>query len=168
MFKNIFSKTVVCLIIFIVIVLAIVLFVFGNFFKREIGNSVSPTPTFTSSQNVPLPTKEDTIRAFCNLVDEGKISGAVSMMNITDDTTRQSWGVSLNNFSSFKLTDIKKSAIDEKGNSFEVDIDVKLKKDLTDLPIPNYGWENGINKRWFNLIDNGRGNYKIEEIATGP
>jgi hypothetical protein len=49
-----------------------------------------------------------------------------------------------------------------------VDINVTLKKNLTDLPIPNYGWVNGMNKKWINLTEIGQGHYKIAGIATGP
>jgi len=34
-----------------------------------------------------------------------------------------------------------------------VDINVALKKNLTDLPIPNYGWVNGMNKKWINVVE---------------
>jgi len=169
MFKGIFSKAIIYLIVLVFVVPVIVLFLLGNLSRKQINNSPSPVPSSsTSSQNVPLPSKEDAVRTFCNLIDEGKITQAVSMMDIKDDEVRQSWGVYLNNFSSFKLMNIKKSGVDETGNSFEADIDVKLKKNLTDLPIPNYGWENGVNKRWISVVDTGRGLYKISEIATGP
>jgi len=108
------------------------------------------------------------VRTFCELIDGGRISDAVLMMDLKDDAERQSWAVSLNNFSSFKLVNIKESKIDKTRNSFEVDIDVSLKKNLTDLPIPNYGWVEGINKRWINLKEVETGKYKIAGIATGP
>lgn len=169
MFKGIFSKAIIYLIVLVFIVPVIVLFLFGNLSKKQVNNSPSPVPYSSSiSQNVPLPSKEDVVRTFCSLIDEGRITEAVSMMDAGDDEVRQSWGVYLNNFSSFKLMNIKKSVIDETGNSFEVDIDVKLKKNLMDLPIPNYGWENGVNKRWIGLIEKENGLYKISEIATGP
>lgn len=168
MFKGIFSKAIIYLIVLVFVVPVIVLVLLGNLSKKQTNNLVSPSPSGSSSQNVPLPSKEDAVRTFCSLIDEGKITEAVSMMDIKDDDVRQSWGVYLNNFSSFKLMSIKKSMVNETGNSFEVDIDVKLKKNLTDLPIPNYGWENGVNKRWISVVDTGRGLYKINEIATGP
>jgi hypothetical protein len=136
-----------------------------TFFLNLFGVSQS-TPS--SVPSVSLPSREDIVRNFCELINEGNISDAVSMMDISDDTTKQSWGVTFNNFSSFNLVNIEKSSIDERGNSFEVDIDITLKEDLTNLPIPNYGWENGMNKRWINLIEKEKGIYKITEIATGP
>lgn len=173
MLKSIFSKAFIYIIILVLIVLAVVFYLFGNLSKKQVGNSATPisfsiSSSSPSSQNVPLPSKEDTIRAFCNLIDEGRISDAVSMMDIKDDTIKQAWGVSLNNFSSFKLKNIKNSSLDETGNSFEVDIDVKLKENLTNLPIPNYGWDDGLNKRWIGVVDKGDSHYKIVEIATGP
>ena len=169
MFKTVFSKVVLYLIVLVLVVPVIILFLFGNAARKQVKNNVVKTPTGTPSQgNVPLPSREDIVKTFCNLVDEGKISEAVSMMDTKDDTTKQSWGVYLNNFSSFKLVGIKKSSIDETGNSYEVDIDVALKQNLSSLPIPNNGWENGINKRWIGVVDKGSGHYKIVGIATGP
>jgi hypothetical protein len=169
MFKKILTGSIIYIIILVFIVPIIILALFANAARKQIKNipvgTSSPSPT---TQNVPLPSKEDIVRTFCNLIDEGRISDAVSMIDTTDDSTRQSWAVSLNNFSSFKLIDIKKSAIDETGNSFEVDISVTLKKNLTDLPIPNYGWENGVNKKWIGVIEKEKGHYKITGIATGP
>jgi hypothetical protein len=173
MFKNILKGAVLYLVILVFVVPVIILLLFANAARKQTKDNVVSTPTGTPidtsfQQKVPLPSKEDVVRTFCNLIDEAKISEAVSMMDIKDDTTRQSWGVYLNNFSSFKLINIKKSSIDETGNSFEVDIKVTLKENLTDLPIPNYGWENGVNRRWIGVIDSGQGLYKISEIATGP
>jgi hypothetical protein len=169
MFKYIFTRVGIYLIIIVFIVPVIILFLLGNASRKQVKNNAVGTPTAVpSGQDVPLPSKEDVVRTFCNLVNEGRISDAVGMMDISDDTVKQSWGVYLNNFSSFKLVDINKSKINESGNSFEVDINVTLKKNLTNLPIPNYGWENGINKRWINLIEKEKGLYKISEIATGP
>jgi hypothetical protein len=178
MTKSILTKIGVYLFALVFIVPIVLLILIGNASRKAVntGNQAQPTetplptsfPTNTVFQNVPLPSKEDIVRTFCGLIDEGRISDAVSMMDVKDETTRQSWGVSLNNFSSFKLVDIKKSAIDETGNSFEVDINVTLKKNLTDLPIPNYGWVNGMNKKWIGVVDGGSGHYKITGIATGP
>jgi len=168
MFRSVFSKTAAYLIILVFVVPVVLLFLFGNLAKKQIKNASTPIPTSTSAQNVPLPSKEDIVRTFCELIDEDRISDAVSMLNTSDDSTRQSWGVSLNNFSSFKLITIKPSSIDETGNSFEVDINVTLKENLQNLPIPNNGWVNGVNKKWIGVLDNGSGRYKITGIASGP
>lgn len=169
MLKKILKGALLYVLILVFVVPAIILILFANASRKENKNNPVDIPSPTSlKQNVPLPSKEDIVRTFCNLIDEGRISEAVGMMDINDDTVKQSWGVYLNNFASFKLVDINKSKIDQTGNSFEVDINVTLKKNLTDLPIPNYGWENGVNKRWIGLVEKENGLYKISEIATGP
>jgi len=151
-------------------------FLVGKFLNKKNTNEPevlnSPVLTAVSSPSpeisISLPSKEDIVRTFCELIDEGRISDAVLMMDLKDDAERQSWAVSLNNFSSFKLVGIEESKVDASGNSFEVDIDVSLKKNLTDLPIPNYGWVEGINKRWISLKEVEDSKYNIAEIATGP
>lgn len=169
MLKGILKGSLLYILVLVFIVPIIIFVLLGNASRKQNTNATPlPESNVSQQQNVPLPSKEDTIRTFCNLIDEGRVSEAVNMMDITDDSVKQSWGVALNNFSAFKLIGIKKSAIDESGNSFEVDINVSLKKNLTDLPIPNYGWVEGINKRWINLVEYEEGKYKIAEIATGP
>jgi hypothetical protein len=167
--KNILKGSILYILILVFVVPVILLVLFANAAKRgtRTGSVINPTTT-PAQQNAPLPTKENIVRIFCNLIDEGRISDAVGMMDTTDDTVRQSWGVYLSNFSSFKLVNIKSSSIDETRNSFEVDINVTLKKNLSDLTIPNYGWVNGMNKRWINLAKKDNGLYKISEVATGP
>jgi hypothetical protein len=167
-FKPILSKVAVYLAVLVFVVPLIVLILFANATRRQNENIATPTTSTSAQANVPFPTKEDVVRTFCALIDEGRIADAVSMMDIKDDTTRQAWGVSLNNFSSFKLTNINKSTIDNSENSYEVDINVTLKKNITDLPIPNYGWTNGLNKRWIGVTESRPRNYKITGIATGP
>ena len=170
MLKSIFIKVIIYLVIVIFIVPVIILVLFVNATRKQSkNNNLVSTPTvLPSQQNAPLPSKEDVVRIFCKLIDEKRISEALYMMDINDDMLKQSWGVYLNHFSSFKLTNIKKSSTDKTGNSFEVDINVILKENLTDSSIPNYGWDNGINKRWISLVEKEPGKYKISGIATGP
>jgi hypothetical protein len=169
MLKGILKGSLLYILILVFVVPIVIFVLIGNASRKGGQSSTENIPPPTAlNQNVPLPSKEDVIRTFCNLIDEGRISEAVSMMDIKDDTTKQAWGVALNNFSSFKLINIKKSAIDKTGNSFEVDINVTFKKNLTDLPIPNYGWDTGLNKRWISVVENEKDHYKIVEIATGP
>lgn len=167
--KNLFKGIGLYLFVLVFIVPIIILVLFANASRKQGVNQINATPTGNlAQQNVPLPSKEDTVRTFCNLIDEGKISEAVSMMDIKDETTKQAWGVYFNNFSSFELINIKKSTLDKTGNSFEVDIKITLKEDLQNLPIPNNGWVNGVNKKWIDVVDNGPSRYKISGIATGP
>jgi len=164
------------ILILVFVVPILVLFFLGNLSrkdnqKQDISVSISettPTPKPQELETTPFLSKEDFVRKFCNFIDEGKIVEAIGMMDVQEETAKQIWGVVFNNFSSFKLTKIKESSLDKSGNSFEVEIEVSLKKNLADLPIPNYGWENGVNKRWINLVDFGGGVYKIKEISTGP
>jgi len=173
MFKNIFKGTLLYIVISVFVVPIIILLMVGNASRKNNGNdnqtqttgilTLTTTPASAFPQDVSLPSKEDIVKTFCNFVDEGQVSEAVGMMDIANDSDKQLWGVYLNSFSSFNLVNIKKSAIDESGYSFEVDVDAKLKNGNE-----GYGWVNGVNKKWINLVDVGAGHYKIQGIATGP
>lgn len=168
MFKYFLSRFLVYAVVLVFIVPLIILFYIGYSSRSKNTEVINEGSKQKEVQGVPLPSKEDVVRAFCSLINEGKISEAVLMMDNEDDTVRQSWGVSLNNFSSFVLIDINPSKVENSVNTFEIDVDVKLKENLTNLPIPNYGWRDGINKRWITLVEKEKGRYKIAEIATGP
>lgn len=150
----------------VIIYTALVLFVVPVLIFLAIGLSSKNNDQVSLNQvstDVPLPSKEDVIRTFCNLIDEGRIDSVVGMMIVNDDSEKQAWGVMFNSLSSFKLISIKNSLIDNADNSFEVEIDATIKDGKED-----YGWINGINKRWINLVEYEKGKYKIAGIATGP
>ena len=55
--------------------------------------------TGTTSAAVPLPTGQDIVRIFFNLINEKRIPEAVSMLDVSavsDDSAKQAWGVQFN------------------------------------------------------------------------
>ena len=120
----------------------------------------------TEASTVPLPQEEDIVRNFINLISEGNISEAVNMLTpktIADDSQKQAWGMQL---AAFKKISLKK--IEPAGNNlYRVTLDVEMKPESAQGPIPYYGYGNGENVRWIGLekVD---GYWKITGIATGP
>jgi len=127
----------------------------------------------SSAPTVPLPQEEDVIRTFFNLIGEGRSADAVSMMTqstIGNDTSKQTWGVQFNSFNSVSVNKIEPSMQDEwttAKHTYKVTLNVQMKPEAQSAPIPNYGWDNGLNIRWIPLekVDN---LWKIAGIATGP
>jgi hypothetical protein len=137
----------------------------------------TPTILTAPTSSIPLPTGQDIVRTFFNLINEKRIPDAISMMEMTqaDDTTKQSWGVYLNSFEKVTVKDIKACKNDpctEVWNSgkeiYEVNLDVLMKPESAKVTIPYYGWGNGLNTRWVVIQKNQQGIWKIVEIATGP
>jgi hypothetical protein len=122
---------------------------------------------------VPLPLEEDIIRTFFNLIGEGRPADAISMMTqlaVGDDTSKQTWGVQFNSFKSVSVNKIEPSMQEEwttTKHTYKVTLNVQMKPEAQGAPIPNYGWDNGLNIRWIPLekINN---LWKIAGIATGP
>ncbi|OGD84742.1 hypothetical protein A2165_03185 [Candidatus Curtissbacteria bacterium RBG_13_40_7] len=149
--------------------------------KRTSSSQTSVTSTSVTDQitneentpNVPLPTEEDIIRTFYNLINEGRPADAISMMTsflVGNDTSKQAWGVQFNSFKSVKVLAIEPSMQEEwtsTKHTYKVTLDVQMKPEAQNAPIPNYGWENGQNIRWITLekVEN---LFKIVVIATGP
>jgi hypothetical protein len=133
-----------------------------------------PTPVETPTEkptnvptSVPLPQKEDIVRSFFRLTDEGKIPEAISMLSSKltgDDTEKQTWGVMLNAFEKIEVKSIENAG----KNIFKVTLDIEMKPGSENVtPIPYYGYGNGEFVRWIGLTKEG-GLWKISDIATGP
>ena len=134
---------------------------------KTVSTVPSPVPTQSSvkeSSGVPLPTQEDVVRTFISLIAEKRISEAVGMMDVSDESQKQAWGVQLNSFESIALKNIKENG----ANSFEVTLTVKMKPDSANGPIPYYGYENGDNIRWIGLKKGSDNLWKITGFATSP
>lgn len=129
-------------------------------------NVVSSQPTPTSQTSAPIPSGEDIVRNFFSLISEGKIADAINMMTPTaigNDSQKQAWGVQFNAFKKINVKKIEPSL----ENTYKVILDIEMKPESANAPIPYYGYENGENFRWVGLekIDN---SWKITGIATGP
>lgn len=125
------------------------------------------TTSSSTDSTVPLPTGEDIIRTFINLINEKKIPDAIAMMDETmapDDQTKQAWGVSFNSFSSISVVSIAEYSKEEwtaDQQIYKVVINIAIK------PGSNVIWEQGENIRWI-VLQKQAGIWKIHEIATGP
>ncbi len=136
--------------------------------KIQSGERVETESQTTPSDqsDVSLPRQEDVVRNFFNLIGESKIPEAVNMLSpqaISDESQKQAWGVQ---FNAFKKVTVKK--IEPAGeNNYKVTLDVEMKPEAANAPIPFYGYEKGENIRWIGLtkVD---GLWKITGIATGP
>jgi hypothetical protein len=144
-----------------------------------VGINVTSTSIMASQEKinksqVPLPTGEDVVRIFFNLINEKRIPEAIGMMHssmVPDDTSKQQWGVHFNSLVSvsvIKLEPFHKKEWTRAKNVYKVVLKVKVKQEAANAPIPNYGWENGENVRWIHIQKDKKGLWKIAGIATGP
>ncbi len=129
------------------------------------------TPTNTAS-TVALPTEEDVIRLFFTLIDEARIPEAVAMMSVEavpDDSYKQAWGVQFNALDSIKVSKIEPYDQDNwspGSHIYKVNLEVAVSENAANAPIPYYGWGNGDNLRWVEIVKEGD-LWKINRIATG-
>ena len=146
------------------------LFIFGG----AIFNSQKQKPIHTvDTITVPLPQETDIIRTFFNLIDEEKASEAVMMMSkniISDESSMQAYGVQYAAMNSIKLRKLEESSRgdwNENKHQYIVTLDIEMNLSSANGPIPFYGYANGENIRFINLIKED-GKWKIEGLATGP
>jgi len=149
----------------------------GEWIKH--GNPYNPKPdeeckkeTGEENNSVPLPSEEDTIRSFFRLIDENKVTGAVSMLSeelVSSESAKQAYGVQFNAIEFANVVDINPSDVqawDENQKQYEVIVDIKMNPDSSNEVIPYYGWMDGENIRWITLKKE-NSLWKIDEIATG-
>jgi hypothetical protein len=134
--------------------------------------TIEPTKKIETNV-VPLPQETDIINNFISFIDEGKASDAVMMMTssiINDDGTKQAYGVQYAAMTSVKVKKIEESSKSDWTDSWHqymLTLDVVMDPSSANGPIPYYGYENGENVRFLNLIKEGN-LWKIEGLATGP
>jgi hypothetical protein len=125
------------------------------------------------SDDIPLSSGEDVIRTFFSLIQEKKIPDAVSMMSkiaIPNDSIKQAWGVQFNAMNSVKVISIEPlniSEITNNKNIYKTALDISMNPDSVNEQIPYFGYENGTNIRWIELIKEGQ-IWKVNGIGTGP
>jgi hypothetical protein len=142
------------------------------------GSSSNPTiePTQKSESNgggVPLPLDTDIINSFFGQISLKRPSDAVTMMasSITNnDSIKQAWAVQFNAFNSLNVISVEPSMKDEwtqTKHTYKVILDVTMNPNSGGEAIPYFGWENGQNTRWINLVKEDK-MWRVEGIATGP
>ena len=156
-------KTKACL--FLLIVAAASLLVVGLIIsqKKESPSQVpaeQTIPSESTEKEIPLLTEEDIIRLFFQLIDEKRIDEALSMMS---PKAGQSWRPYLESFQKIKLLEVEKTEL----GSFRVLLDVEMTSDSARGSIPFFGYSNGQNIKFVNLVKE-NDTWKIEGIATGP
>lgn len=150
------------------LLLVFVLVIGAVFLYRSVArpSELKTAPLLPTEASVPLPSQEDIVRAFFNLVNEEKIPEAIAMMSrqaVGDESQKQAWGVQLAAFKSVNVKSVER----HEDNTFKVDLEVEVDPEDVNLPIPYYGFENGLNVRWVTLVEEDS-LFKILTIATGP
>ena len=126
------------------------------------------------SQTVLLPSGEDIVRTFFELINEKRIPEAVNMMSKTavgDESQKQAWGVQFNAFTIIKAKSIEafdKSSWTNDQQEYKVDLSVQMKPEAANEQIPYYGYNLGENNiRWVILVKENN-LWKVQGIGTGP
>lgn len=161
----------------------VALFIFGaavfNSQKQKNPNSaeiaITPITTHTDAvtQTEVPPQETDIIRTFFSQINEGKVSEAVMMMSkstTSDDSIKQAYGVqyaSINSVKVSKLEESSKRDWSETWHQYMATLDMEMDPASASGPIPFYGYTNGENIRFINLIREGD-QWKIDGLATGP
>lgn len=171
MFKNLFA-----------LFLTIISSIFGlNKIKNvDLRNQLTPAPTVTETQTVtktpttsalvPLPTSEDIIHTFFELINENRVPEAISMLSnnaVPDESSKQGYTKTFSVFSSAKAINIEEWLKEEwtsERRNYKVTFEVKTKPENDLLPIP---WSDGLNTRWMTLTKED-GLWQIDGFSTGP
>jgi len=125
------------------------------------------------TESVPLPTGEDIIRNFFNLIHTNEVIPALDMLSeeyVPNDDTKQKVGVLFNSFTAIQPLEIKpyrKENWTDATQKYEVTLDAAISLDDEEWVMQKYGWYRGKNKRWIKLTKENN-LWKIAVIATAP
>jgi hypothetical protein len=146
---------------------------YRNSIREHKLSSLPTKEVVTDSQKISLPDEKDIIWLFFKLIQEGRISEAVMMMNpkiTNDDNSKQAWGNQLNSFETIDLKSVEESMSEswtEIKQSYKVLATVKMKNEAIKASIPNYGWKNGENVKWIE-VEKINNKWFINGIGSGP
>ena len=138
----------------------------------ETTRATSPT-TKSTNTTVPLPTGEDVIRTFFELINEHRAADAVmtmSQVNVANDSTKQAWGVQFDAIKSINIQKIEPSMPEnwtDNKHVYKVTLEAYVSSEAANAPIPYYGWQDNPNIRWVVIVKE-EGLWKIDGLATGP
>ena len=142
--------------------------------NNNTNNANESTAGVNSSESVPLPTPEDIIRLFFDLINEKRIPEAINLMTdqmVDDDTSKQAWGVQFNAIQSIRVQNIEPSGKEQWTDTekmFKVTLEVSVSPEAKDAPIPYYGWDTNPSIRWITVKKDNNGLWRIDLLATGP
>jgi hypothetical protein len=126
------------------------------------------------NQPVPLPSGEDIIRSFWQLVGEKRITEAVGKLSsdlAPDDFARQTWAGQFSEMESVVIRDIipwEEENWSLTRKQYKVELSVAMSAATKTAALPNYGWEGDPDICWIELVKNADGLWQISAIATGP
>ncbi len=121
---------------------------------------------------VPLPTAQDTIRAFFNLINEQRGQEALKMMTDEmkgEEDTEKVWLAhfeAIERVEVVKITPYDEQNWDNNTQTYQAILNVTVSEDAKNLPIPYYGWGENPNLRWISL-ERQNSTWHIAAIATG-
>lgn len=129
--------------------------------------------TPTATMEVPNTDGKGVVEQFLKAISGHKPSDAVGFMaskTVNDDSQKQAWAVQLGAFKSLLVKSIEPSMPEEwtdNRQTYKVTMNVEMKPESADMPIPYFGYEKGTNVRWVSVEKTGT-DWKILGIATGP
>jgi len=131
-----------------------------------------PTTTGAPTSDAPE-SEEDVIRAFFDLVDEGRVADAVlsTSSSITGaDSVRQAWAMQLDAMVSASVLALGPSMPENwtpTYHTYRVTLDVRMDPASATAPIPYYGYSAGENVRFVSVVEE-NGAWMVDTIGTGP
>lgn len=129
--------------------------------------------TPTATVEVPNTDGKGVVEQFLKAVSDHKPGDAVGFMaskTVSDDGQKQAWAVQFNAFKSLLVKSIEPSMPEEwsdTSQTYKVTMNVEMKPESADMPIPYFGYEKGTNIRWVSAEKTGT-DWKVLGIATGP
>jgi hypothetical protein len=112
---------------------------------------------------------EKDLRQFFGFISTGQPEWAVRQLAYAaspDDATAQMWLANFRSLNSLTIVSVEQASLEQwtaEREFYKVTLDVQT----SELP-EKYGWENGCNVRWVELIPQGGGAWKVSALSSSP
>lgn len=83
-----------------------------------------------------------------------------------DEATAQMWLANFRSLSALTVVSVEQTSLEQwtaEREFYKVKLNVK-----TSEPQEKYGWDDGLNVRWVELIPQGGGSWKVASLASNP
>ena len=112
---------------------------------------------------------ENDLRQFFGFISMGQPEWAVRQLAYAaspDEATAQRWLANFQSLSALTVVSVEQASLEQwtaEREFYKVTVNVRT----SDSP-EEYGWDNGRNVRWVELIPHGGGSWKVAALATNP
>lgn len=136
---------------------------------NDLNDSIALPVDIVSLQKEHEETHEADLRSFLSSISEGDINKAVDQLHsqmAPDQSSKEMWANNFKSIKTLKVIKVEQSNVanwTKEAEYYKVTLEIK-----TDETPDKFGWDNGENVRWYMIVPQGAGFWKVASISSSP